>query len=224
MYTAKVGACAARLSRLDDDGTPIFSSATAAVVIAPGIMSFEIEYEIEEGEEVFKRDSCGTPIVSSKQDDIIKRVNFTLTMGSDDYRIYDVADIATLVEDGGDVVGMAIDLAGGCEAGASKSPFCLEVWSNQILCASAADSPYQRIVLPFCTAVPSSESRETDASEPTLEGFSLSNANFADGPFGDLDLIDDPAYVNAGIFFLDDDSVPEPPSPFDYVATPPSGS
>jgi hypothetical protein len=222
--TVKAGVCAARLSRLEDDGTPVYGSATGAVVIAPGIMSLELEFEIEEGEEQFKRDSCGVAIISRKQDDTRKWVNFTLTMGQDDYRIYDIADIAQMVLDTGEIVGMAIDLGGGCEAGVAQTPFVLETWSQQFVCAAQADSPYQRVILPFCTAQPTSETRETDPSEPTLEGKSQSNPNFSDGPFGDLDVLDDPAYEQSGIFFLDDTSVPTPPSPFDYVTTPPEAS
>jgi hypothetical protein len=224
MPTVKVAACGARFSRLDTDGTPVYDSATGAVTVPVGIMSFKFSYEREEGAEIFKKDSCGVPLISIKQDDIIKRVNWELVLGQDDYIMYEITDLAELIVDGSDVVGMSVPLAAGCEAGSGRNPFALEVWSQQFVCAAAYSRPYQRIILPYNTAVPTEETRETDPSEPTFEGSGRANPNFGDGPFGDLDLLDTESAADKGIHFLDDDSVPEAPEDGGYSETPPEAS
>lgn len=220
MAASIIGACAVRVSRLLDNGTPDYGNSEGAFAFCGGISKFEHDFEIEKGDNVFERDACGKPVVIRKYPDTVTQATFTLTMAKSDYRLNEILGISTLLEDGGDPVGHAVLAGGGCDT-SDPTKVAIELWSELWDCDVAADPPYMRAILPLCYLTPKGYTREGKVSLPVFEGFAQSNANFDDGPFGDLDML---TGVTGWCYAeVDDDGLPTCPDPLDYIALP-SGS
>lgn len=227
MLSSIIGACAVRISRLTADGTPDYANANGSVLLVGGISSFAHDFDIETGDDLVEKDACGNLVVVRKYPDRVKRATFTLTLAKKDYRIDEILGVASLIESGGDAVGMAVQAAAGCEPGSQGNGVVIELWSEQFDCADFADSPYQRAVLPRAFLVPAGFSRESGVALPVFNGFAQPNGNFADGPWGDLDVIQASGIDNWVYAELDDDDVAsgvDMPSPFAYVPMPASAS
>lgn len=222
MLSSIIGACAVRISRLTTDGTPDFNNANGSLVLAGGISSFEHDFEIETGDDLLEKDACGVPVVVRKYPDIVKRVTFTLTVSKKSYELDEILNTGVAVTEGGNIVGMAVEQAAGCEPGSQGNGVAIELWAEQFDCADFADSPYQKVIIPRAFLTPSGFSRESGIALPVYSGFGTANNNYGDGPFGEDDPlvgIDNWAYAE-----MDADDVPTMPDPFDYVAMPASAS
>lgn len=219
-----IGANAVRISRLDADGTPDFDNPIGAFALCGGISTFEHDYEIEEGADIFTEDAGGNACVIRKRQDRVKRVTFTLTMCKSDYRLDEILGVATSVIEtpGLNVVGRVVHAAQGCGTVDAGNGVAIELWSEQWDCDVAAAAPYMRSVIPRAYLRPAGYTRENGVALPQYVGFGISNNNFGDGPFGDLDLLTgETGWVYAE---LDDDALPTCPDPIGYIPTPSSAS
>lgn len=220
-----IGAEAIRVARLTADGTPDYNNPLGGFMLCGGISTFQHTVVQETGDDIFVKDARGRPCVVKKQDDLIKRVEFTLTLCRDDYRLAEIlcgGDVS-VIGDGQKVVGAAINVAAGCGTSTGKSAVSLELWSQQWDCdVPLVDKPYMRSVLGKCKIVPDGYTRQNGASLPVYKGFSMPNANFGDGPFGDLDLL--VGHTGWAMVDIDNDVVPTCVSPLSYIAIPGSAS
>lgn len=218
-----IGACAWRISRLADDGTPEYNDATGAFVVCGGITAVKHDFEIEAGQKIFVKDSCGAACINVVRDDIEKWVNFEVTLCKDDYRIWEILGLADALTSAGEVVGRGHTMAAGCEV-VSRARVALEFWSEQYDCDElVADFPYKRYVFTNAVLTPKGFDHNSDPSLPIFAGKAFNNANFTDGPFGDLDIL--VANSFAGAFaVVDDTDIPTCPVPLNYVPIPSSAS
>lgn len=220
-----IGANAVRVSRLQADGTPDFNNAIGALAFCGGISTFEHDFEIEAGADLFERDAAGNACVIRKRADDVKRVTFTLTMCRSDYRLDEILGVATSViqTPGLNVVGRAFQAAQGCGTPVVRNGVAIELWSEQWDCNTAlAAAPYMRTVIPRAFLTPAGFTRQNGISLPVYKGYGQVNNNFGDGPFGDLDLL--ASLTNWVMADLDAAALPTCVSPVAYVPTPSSAS
>ena len=220
-----IGVNAIRAARLDQDGTPDFDNPTGGFMLCGGVSTFQHDFEKQDGADMYVEDARGEPCVIRKKPDKIKRVSFTLTVCRDDYRFSELLcnpQIATVL-DGSNVVGRAYKVAQGCGSAVNYYGVSLELWSEQWDCDVELDgAPYMRTVLPRCYITPSGYTRENGVSLPVYTGFSVPNANFGDGPFGDLDLLS--GVTGWAMIDIDNDVVPSCPTPVGYINVPGTAS
>lgn len=159
MLSNPMGACALRISRLRADGTPDYQNPNGAFVLCGGISTFEHDFEIQKGQDIYREDACGNPCVVRKYPDKVKRTTFTLTLCKDDYRLAEILGTATAISSGGAVVGKAVLAASGCDTPSTPHGVALELWSEQWDCSAPAATPYVRAVLGRAYLTPSGFTR-----------------------------------------------------------------
>ncbi len=217
-----IGARAVRISRLTEDGTPDYGNAVGAFVMRGGISTFEHNFEVEEGSNIFDRDASGNACVIRKREDTVKWTTFTLTLCRDDPRLTEIIlhGGATLLTDANDYpMGRAIVSGAGCGDAVASNGVLIELWSDLWDCdAPKADYPYQRAVLPRAFLTPQGYTREDGTAMPVYQGFAQANPNIGNGPFDDFDVVGD--LSNVVYFDFYDDALPAASSPVDYAEIP----
>jgi len=185
-----IGAAAVRIAKLTSTGAPDFSNPLGGFLMCGGISTFEHDFEVEDGADIFEEDAMGNACVVRKKPDRTKRATFTLTMCRSDYRMNEILGISTAVTSGQTVVGHAVRTNAGCGTATTPNGVSLELWSEQWDCdVPLANSTYQRVILPRCYLTPAGFTRENGVSMPVFNGFSVANNLWGDGPFGDADVL-----------------------------------
>lgn len=206
---ADMSVCALRISRTTGpEGIPAYQQPNSYLAFCSGIISVEHDPQIEEGEEFNEVDGCGTLYVVRKRQDSIKRVDFTITMGRSDPRINEILGIGELIEDGGEPVGWGMTLAAGCGDTDPPNPVIIEWWSERWDCDVFGDPPYKRHILPLAFANPQGYTNENGVATIPFGGFGQANSNFDNGPFNDLDFLQD---VPFGYIEIEDTALPTCP-------------
>lgn len=183
-----IGVNAIRIARLTSNGTPDYNNTLGGFILCGGISTFEHDFEIEDGADMFEEDAAGNACVVRKKFDRTKRATFTLTMCRSDYRLNEILGLSTSVVIGQAVVGHAVKTSTGCGTTTTPNGVSLELWSEQWDCdVPLANQPYQRTILPRCYLSPAGFTRENGVSLPVFNGFSVANNNWGDGPFGDAE-------------------------------------
>jgi hypothetical protein len=218
-----IGVQAFRVAKLDADGTPDFDNPLGGFMMCGGTSTFEHDFEVEEGADIFEEDAAGNACVTRKKPNRTKYCTFTLTVCRNDYRLNEVFGIGANVTIGQVVVGSAVKTNSGCAGVAVPNGVSLELWSEQWDCdVPKVDQPYQRVILPRCYLSPSGFTRENGVSLPKYTGFSIANNNWGDGPFGDAEpMAGQTSWCYAE---LDDVEVPDCPSPIGYINIPGTAS
>lgn len=218
-----IGVQAIRIARLTEDGTPDYDNPVGGFMLCGGVSTFQHDYVKQDGADIYVEDAAGNACIVRKKPDKVKRVSFTLTLCRSDYRIDEIFGLADAVMDGEDVVGRLVNASEGCSGVTTFFGVSLELWSEQWDCDVPLDgAPYMRTVLPRCYLSPTGFTRQNGESLPVYEGYATPNANFDDGPFGDLDLLSGTSgWVLADI---DDTVVPPCPTPLGYINIPGSAS
>lgn len=185
-----IGANAVRIARLAADGSPDFNNPLGGFLLCGGISSFEHDFETEDGADMFTEDAAGNACVVRKKPDRTKRATFTLTMCRTDYRLNEITGVSKSVTLGQVVVGHAVKTSSGCGGTTLGNGVSIELWSEQWDCdVPMVNQPYMRSILPRCWLTPAGFTRENDVAMPVFNGFSVSNNNWGDGPFGDADVM-----------------------------------
>jgi hypothetical protein len=218
-----IGVQAFRVAKLTSNGTPDFNNPLGGFMMCGGTSTFEHDFEVEDGADIFEEDAAGNACVVRKKFDRTKRATFTLTVCRNDYRLNEVFGIGANVTLGQTVVGSVTKTNAGCAGAATPNGVSLELWSEQWDCdVPLVNQPYQRVVLPRCYLTPSGFTRENGVSMPVYKGFSIANNNWGDGPFGDADVLT--GQTSWCYAEIDDVAVPPCPSPVSYINIPGSAS
>lgn len=218
-----IGAVAIRIARLAASGAPDFSNPTGGFMLCGGISTFEHNFEVETGADIFVRDAGGNACVVRRRPDATKYATFTLTMCRNDYRLSEILGISNAVTLSGAVVGHTVKTSVGCGSVAAPNGVSIELWSEQWDCdVPLANQPYQRAILPRCYLVPSGFTREDGVSLPKYTGFSVANNLWGDGPWGDAEVLS--AQTGWCYAEIDDVAVPACVSPIGYINMPGSAS
>lgn len=214
LFTPK-GICALRISRAEADGTPDFGNTEGAIVLCGGIISMQTSPQTQDGAEFNESDGCGQSYVSFKDPDYTTRVDFTLEIGRFDWPVQEIMGVGDALLESDDVVGVALELAAGCDTGTAKTPVIIEFWTQRLDCSALGVPAYVHHVLPNAYATPQDQTHEAAPGTVTFAGFSTGNSNFGDGPFHDFDfgLTGSHGYAAA-----ETNSIPTCSDPFDYIA------
>lgn len=220
-----IGASAWRISRLLSDGQPDFGNATGAFNVCGGITTVTHDFEIEDGQEIFVRDSVGTACINIVRLDQVKYATGEITLCKDQDEIWEILGLASLLLEGDDERGRYMAFASGCAA-PTAAYVSLELWTEVYDCDELR-TPYswRRIVFPRARFTPAPFDIGEDPSTPTFRFKAFNNSNFTDGPFGDLDILVANGVTSFGMAVIDEANAPptcaDPP---DYVAIPAAAS
>lgn len=187
--TTTVGACAARITRLESDGTPVAGDPKGAILICDGIMEVTYSPEIEEGQEIGpKLDSCGQLCISGKRPDPgVKWDNFTLKLCGVSDAVNELLGQENLIVEGAATIGTGVPAGGGCGASQTAKYVAIEVWVENWDCDGPdATAPWRRLIWPKTAGRFTGGTIDGSGTEWEFSGRSYSNPNFGTGAFSDM--------------------------------------
>lgn len=175
------GACLVRITRLDDSGNVIAGN-NAYVSDKP--ISISVNPNIEAGNSFSVRNGCGCSISRRKFPDTFNWWELTLNMAALEPEMIAFMLGAATIEDGADVVGVAFPSALACDEASPAVAF--EFWAEHVV-GSGLDGtyPYFHWVFPSTVWQIGDNTFEEGPAQPTLNGFSQTNQQWGDGPYGD---------------------------------------
>lgn len=176
----QVQVCAMRVSRLAADGTT--PAGASNMIVTDGLVTLGWEPEILEGEEIQVPNACGKNVVDYKDDDRIRRLNLTLTLGYPDPELLELIAGALLITTTGNSTGWALPLLNSAIAGNGVG---LELFSKAIVNGVQATAlPWWQSVFTRTKNWAFTEGGEfgNAAYSPVLTGIALENAGFGNGP------------------------------------------
>jgi hypothetical protein len=218
-----IGVQAIRIGRLAADGTPAFNNATGGFMLCGGVSTFEHDFEVASGADIFEEDAAGNACVVRKKKDRTKYATFTLTLCRSDYRLNEILGVSNAVTLDGTVVGHSVKTNAGCGTPDTFYGVSIELWSEQWDCnVPLANQPYMRAILPRAYLTPKGFTRQNGVSMPVFTGYSEANPNWGDGPWGDAEVMT--AQTGWCYAEIDDPAVPACPTPIGYINIPGSAS
>lgn len=176
------GLCAVRVTRVDAAGN--VDGTTDNSYVSDNPISITLTPNIETGNTFSLRNGCGCSIARFKANDIFNWFEFTFASGALEPAMWALMLGANTIEDGADVVGMAFQGALACDD--DEPAVALEFWTKHIV-GSGQDGafPWIHWVFPKTVWALSDNTFEEDIAQPSLTGFSRTNLNWGDGPYGD---------------------------------------
>jgi hypothetical protein len=175
------GLCAVRVTRVDAAGNVIAGS-NAYVTDKP--LSLSLTPNIETGNSFSVRNGCGCSIARFKAPDTFNWFEFTFVQAALEPEMQAFLLGAETIVDGADVVGLAFPLALECDE--DEPAVALEFWTQHVV-GSGQDGtyPWFHWVFPKTVWQLSDNTFEEDIAQPSLTGFSRTNQQWGDGPYGD---------------------------------------
>jgi len=176
------GLCAVRITQVDAQGNVVGTADNSYVTDNP--ISISITPNITTGETIEVRNGCGCNITSFKVNDTFNWFDFTFNMATLEPEMKAMLLGSNTIADGADVVGMHFNSALDCND--DEPAVALEYWTKHIF-DGAQDATYPWIHWTFPKTVwqLGDNTFENAAAQPTLVGFSRSNALWGSGPYGD---------------------------------------
>lgn len=177
--------CRFRVTRLDALGNVVVAANNSYVT--DNAISLGVTPDIETGPETVLRSGCDEIKAQRKSDDLLKRFNLQLDLLSIDPELVEMLTGASVITDGGVVVGTSTTYA-------TNPPLvAVEAWSD------AWEDDHQYDFFPYIHWVWTAakwqigpSTLENDFASPQLNAFTRGNPNFGLGPYGDLpEAIDD---------------------------------
>lgn len=173
---------AIRATRLNADCT--FATGANNMVTTAAAIRFNVETDIEEGEEIIQRNGDGVICLNLKDPDELKRLDAELEMCTRDMELVEILTGEPLVLDGGgDTIGGSRSVGAIDHDGAF-----VEIWvragSSTGACVTGA-AQYARYVYPTVKMILGSNTFENGLNNMTLTGTVEANPNALDGPFSD---------------------------------------
>lgn len=196
---AQVQACAIRVARLEDDGTPDVGSNN--LYVSAALTSLTITPEIETGDEFIVKNACGSICVNYKDCDRTKRYTTEINLCTPDPELHELMAGGVVLTNGSAV---------GWGAPYLNDPVCpngvsVEVWTKQITTGNAQDPdlPYARWIFPRMTLSPGARTFENGPVLSSFSGDLKENENWGNGPLNDWVVDSDRSYA-----WLPDDDIP----------------
>ena len=176
------GICAVRLTKLNDDGS--VSSVNPNSYVSDKVISISANPNIEAGDTFTVRNGCGCKIASKKFPDTFNWFEFTFAQAALEPEMQAMLLGAETIVDGSDVVGLAFPSSLECDE--AEPAVALEFWTQHIV-GSGQDGtyPWFHWVFPKTIWQLADNTFEEDIAQPTLSGFSRTNQQWGDGPYGD---------------------------------------
>ena len=176
------GLCAVRVTRVDASGN--VDGTTDNSYVSDNPISITLTPNIETGNTFSLRNGCGCSIARFKANDIFNWFEFTFASGALEPAMWALMLGSNTIEDGADIVGMAFQGALACDE--DEPAVALEFWTKHVV-GSGQDGafPWIHWVFPKTVWALSDNTFEEDIAQPSLTGFSRTNLNWGDGPYGD---------------------------------------
>jgi hypothetical protein len=175
------GLCAVRLTRVDAAGNVIAGDNS---YVSDKPLSIALSPNIETGNTFSVRNGCGCSISRFKANDSFNWFEFTFTTASLEPEMQAFLLGAETIDDGGDVVGLAFPSQLACDE--DEPAVALEFWTQHIV-GSGQDGtyPWFHWVFPKTVWHLGDNTFEEGIANPVVAGFSRTNQQWGDGPYGD---------------------------------------
>jgi len=175
------GLCRTRITRVDGNGNVI---AGDNAYITDSQLTVTVTPNIEAGNAISVRNGCGCKISSFKFPDTFNWWEFSFSDAAVEPEMEAFMLGAATIEDGADVVGLAYPSALACDE--DEPAVAFEFWTKHVV-GSGQDATYPWIhfVYPMTIWQVGDNTYEEAAATPSLNGFSRTNGNWGDGPYGD---------------------------------------
>jgi hypothetical protein len=175
------GICAVRLTKVDAAGN-VIAGDNSYVTDKP--LSIALNPNIETGNTFSVRNGCGCSIARFKANDTFNWFEFTFTAAALEPEMQAFLLGADVIEDGADVVGL--DFPGSLACDDDEPAVALEFWTQHVV-GSGQDGtyPWFHWVFPKTVWHLGDNTFEEDIAKPVVAGFSRTNAQWGDGPYGD---------------------------------------
>lgn len=189
-------ACLMRITRLDDDGSPLVGANN--LVVSEALARVVFEPDVEAGTEHTQKNACGNIQASYKKRDQVKRLKLTLDLLVPDPALQEI------------LVGGAVLAAGDGYAypplgDTNEDKVSLEVWSQAIIDGDVADvNPWIWWVFPETKWQYASRTLEEGFMGLPFTGEATENPNWDDGPANDW-----PAVSTSVVQHLRIDDIPD---------------
>jgi hypothetical protein len=175
------GLCRVRVTRVDANGNVIAGN---NAYVTDAALTVSVTPNIETGTAVSVRNGCGCKISSFKFPDTFNWFEFAFS----DTTLEPVMEAfmlgAETIVDGADVVGLAYPSSLACDE--DEPAVAFEFWTKHIVGSGQdATHPWVHYVFPMTIWQLGDNTFEEAAGQPTLNGFSRTNGNWGDGPYGD---------------------------------------
>ena len=181
-HAASVQGVALTVSQLNADGTPKTGTTTAWVTNS--FMKFGFTPQYTSGTEIEEKGADGNVCVYYRTADVLKSVNFTLTICAPDPELTELLTGGTLLTDGTGTVGYA-----SADIGIDGTPdgVAFEVYSKAVVAGRpAVVNPFWRWVFPFAKMKFSGDrTMENGSMGSAFEGWGYGNAQYGLGASGD---------------------------------------
>lgn len=176
------GLCAVRITLVDAAGNVSGTTNNSYVTDKP--LSISLTPNIETGNTFSVRNGCGCSVARFKANDIFNWFEFTFNSAALEPEMMALMLGASTIEDGADIVGLAFPSSIACDE--AEPAVALEFWTKHVV-GSGQDAtlPWVHWVFPKTVWQLSDNTFEEDIAQPSLTGFSRTNSNWGDGPYGD---------------------------------------
>lgn len=176
------GLCAVRLTELNADGS--VAAPPDNSYVTDKAISITVTPNIETGNTFSVRNGCGCSISRRKFADTFNWFEFSFNMAALEPEMLAMLLGAGTIVDGADVVGTAFPSALDCDE--AEPQVALEFWTEHNV-GSGRDGtyPYFHWVFPATIWQLGDNTFEEGPAQPTVNGFSRTNQQWGDGPYGD---------------------------------------
>lgn len=178
-YASSVAGTVIRLTKLQADGNLMVGPSASYVTKQFISLSFTPEYET--GDEFTSKAADGTPCVTFKAPDTLKRVTLSIAICNPDPEFTEMIAGGQLLSAAGKSNGWAMPEVG---VDATPNGVAIEVWSKAVINGKlAAVNPYWHWVFPYTQMHQSGERViQNDILATNFEGWGVGNALFGTGP------------------------------------------
>lgn len=176
--------CFVRVTRLDSLGHPVAGPNNFFVYDKPMVLT--VTPDILAGEVKDLKGGCDQLIATYRGQDILKRFNLELDVGTISPALEEIMTGGTAILEAitGNPVGVQFKVPCG-----SQQPFvAFEAWQDLYDCDHQPSTPYpyKRWIWPATRWQRGPETLQNDFDQPKFTGFSVGNANWGTGIYGDL--------------------------------------
>jgi len=175
------GLCAVRVTKVDASGNVV---AGENMYVTDNPISINLTPNIEAGNSVVVRNGCGCSIARKKFPDTFNWFEFSFVKATLDPVMEQFLLGGGTIEDGADVVGLAFP--GQLDCSEDEVAVALEFWTQHIV-GSGQDGTYPWVHWAFpSTSWQLGDNTFEESNAPiTVTGFSRTNSQWGDGPYGD---------------------------------------
>ncbi len=176
--------CRVRFTRIDEFGDPVAGPNNVYVSDKPMVLT--MTPDILTGETKDLKSGCDALIATYRGQDIPKRTNLELDLGNISPGLEEMLTGGSIVTNSGeDPIG--VNLREACD---TQSPYVVtEAWQDLYECDRVPSAPYhyRHWTFPSSRWVKGPETAQNDFGQPKYTGFTVGNASWGVGIFGDLD-------------------------------------